>query len=431
LLQIRPDSPLKAFSGTAPQRAKFRPLVSEPNAALEFEEALRRVLAFATPLPSEAIALAGAARRVLAEDVVTPCDLPRFSYSAMDGYAVASSDVAQAALPLELAVSGESRAGVVPPDLVAGSAMRISTGAALPHGADCVVIQEDVERTERGVRFRERPAAGENVRRAGEDLKQGAIALARGTRLTPFHLGLLASLDRTDVLVTRRVRLALLSTGDELRDPGSTPGSFGVPESNSVAVAALAAERAHAIVVASLRAKDEPGEIRERIRALRAAAPDVIVTIGGASVGDHDHVKPALTSEGASLAIYKVKIKPGKPFGFGRLGSSLVLALPGNPVSAQLGFALFGLPLLRALASDARPEPARHRRRLASAIRQKTGRLGFLRATVQGARVTPHDNQASGSSVSLAHADALIVVPADVELLPAGADVEVLLLDEL
>lgn len=407
--------------------------MSEPSAsALEFEEALRRVLSFATPLPSEAIAVAAAARRVLAEDVVAPCDLPRFAYSAMDGYAVASRDLARATPPFELEISGESRAGAEPPELVAGSAMRISTGAALPHGADCVVIQEDVERTERGVRLHQRPQARENVRRAGEDLQQGAIAIARGTRLTPFHLGLLASLDRTEVRVTRRVRLALLATGDELRDPGTAaPDRFGVPESNGVAVAALAQERAHAEVVASLRGKDDPDALRERIRALLSAAPDVIVTIGGASVGDHDHVKQALTSEGASLAIYKVKIKPGKPFGFGRLGSSFVLTLPGNPVSAQLGFALFGLPLLRALALDQRPMTARRVRKLASAIRQKPGRLGFVRATLEGDRVVPHDNQASGSSVSLAHADALILVPADVASLPAGADVEVLLLDEL
>lgn len=405
--------------------------MSEPNVALEFEEALRRVLSFATPLPSEELPIAAALRRVLAEDVVAGCALPRFSYSAMDGYAIAARDLAGTP-PFELPVRGESRAGGEPAELVAGTAMRISTGAALPAGADAVVIQEDVERTERGVRFAVRPAAGENVRRAGEDIEKGALAIARGTRLTPFHLGLLASLDRTHVRVTRRVKLALLSTGDELRDPGvPNLGGYGIPESNSVAVAALSLDRAHADVVDALRARDEPAAIRECLRALQSATPDVIVTIGGASVGDHDHVKQALSSEGADLAIYKVKIKPGKPFGFGRLASSLVLALPGNPVSAQLGFALFGLPLLRALSGDARPEPARRTRRLASAIRQKTGRLGFVRATQSGDRVVPHSNQASGSSVSLAHADALIVVPADADSLPAETNVEVLLLDEL
>lgn len=405
--------------------------MNEPSVALEFEEALKRVLSLAAPLPAEELPIAAALQRVLVEDIVAECELPRFSYSAMDGYALATRDLAGAP-PFKLGLSGESRAGAEPSELVAGTAMRISTGAALPAGADCVVMQEDVERNEHGVRLAQRPVPFENVRRAGEDLKRGAVAIARGTRLTPFHLGLLAALDRTHVRVTRRVRLALLATGDELRDPGRpTPNGFGIPESNSATIAALALDRARADVVVSLRARDDPAELRERLREARSATPDVIVTIGGASVGDHDHVKQTLTTEGAVLTIYKVKIKPGKPFGFGRLGSSLVLALPGNPVSAQLGFALFGLPLLRALSAAARPEPTRRLRELGSAIRQKTGRLGFLRATLEGERALPHAQQASGSSVSLAHADALVVVPADVEFVAEGASVEVLLLDEL
>jgi molybdopterin molybdotransferase len=407
-----------------------RPVKPE-SVALEFEEALARVLSVATCLTSERTALLDARGRVLAEDIVAACDLPRFSYSAMDGYALASAELVGSP-PYELGVSGESRAGAEPPELVPGSAVRISTGAAMPARADSVVMNEDVERTTAGVRLNERPSPGDNLRKAGEDLARGSIAVARGTRLSPFHLGLLASLDRQHVAVTRRPRLALLSTGDELRDPGSmSERAYAIPESNGVALASLAIERCSAEIVATLRARDDRDEIRDKLRSLAALAPDVLITIGGASVGEHDHVKQALEAEGAALSIYKVKMKPGKPFGFGRIGSSLVLGLPGNPVSAALGFALFGLPLLRALGGETRTRAPRHTRTLAAPLRQKTGRLGFYRATLDGDRVLPDANQASGSSVSLARADALIVMPSDVEALQAGASVEVLLLSEL
>jgi molybdopterin molybdotransferase len=302
----------------------------------------------------------------------------------------------------------------------------------MPARADSVVMKENAERTAVGVRLGQRPSPGDNVRKAGEDLARGSIAIARGTRLSAFHLGLLASLDRPHVAMTRRPRVALLSTGDELRDPGSpSERRYAIPESNSVALAGLAMERGGAAVVATLRARDDRDEIRDALRSLVSLSPDVLVTIGGASVGDHDHVKQALADEGASLSVYKVKMKPGKPFGFGRIGQCLVLGLPGNPVSAGLAFALFGLPLLRALAGETRIHARRHTRILAAPLRQKTGRLGFYRATLDGERVLPDVNQASGSSVSLARADALIVMPSDVEALETGASVDVLLLDEL
>ncbi|HEY3495037.1 MAG TPA: gephyrin-like molybdotransferase Glp [Polyangiaceae bacterium] len=401
---------------------------------LTFDEARALLLRAACPLPAETIATKLAHGRVLARELQAPAAIPPFAYSAMDGFALAVADL-PASGPWELPVAGESRTGYPSSALEPGKAARISTGAELPAGADAVVPRELTAATDAGIRVTELPRRGQHIRRAGEDLALGAVAIARGARLGPAHLGLALSLDQTELEVTRRPRVAILATGDELRAAGSPAGPGKIPDSVSLPLSVLA-ERAGA----SARVLPHVGD--ERTATERAIADglrdtDLLLTVGGVSVGDHDWVRPALAAQGIELEFWKVAIKPGKPLAFGRKHASgpAVLGLPGNPASALVTFALFGMPYLRALQGDARPLPRSSRLPLARAFEHKPGRLEFVRATVEpGAGTTlvrPLENQASGALTSLAWADALAVIPAEAARVEAGSLIEVFLLDEI
>jgi molybdopterin molybdotransferase len=395
---------------------------------LPFEEALSRILAAAPALSTERIKLAQAVGRVLAEDLIARTPLPGFDYSAMDGYAVARAELVGAG-PWELPVVGESRAGAQAPQLSAGTTCRIFTGAPIPEGADAVVMQEDVMRDGGSARFLAQPALGAHIRRRGEDLAAGAAALSQGTRLTAFQVGLAAAVDRDELLVARRPQVTILCTGEELRDPGSPEFPGSIPDSNGPSLAALVtAAGAQAVIAPRIR-----DDLQVTEAAIRGAlhGSDLLLTVGGVSVGEHDLVKVALANVGVELEFWKVQIRPGKPLAFGRFGQTLILGLPGNPVSAQLTFALFGMPLLRQMQGDRRPVPARSRARLNSALRQSPGRTGFYRAQLQGDLAITASNQASGSAVSLAQADALLILPADSSGLAAGESVEMIRLAEL
>ncbi len=395
---------------------------------LPFDDALRRILEAAPALGSERVSLEQGVGRVLAEDLIARAPLPGFDYSAMDGYAVAQSAFSDAG-PWSLAVRGESRAGALAPVLAPHSACRIFTGAPIPEGADTVVMQEDVTREGDTARFNVAPKLGAHIRRRGEDLAQGAIALSRGTRLNAFRIGLAAAVDRSDFLVARRPRVSILCTGEELRDPGSAAVAGTIPDSNGPSLAAMA-QSAGGLTRIEPRTGDT---LQATQSALRAALQDtdLLLTVGGVSVGEHDLVKAALSNVGAQLDFWKVLIRPGKPLAFGRLGNTLILGLPGNPVSAQLTFALFGMPLLRAMQGDTKPVPARGKARLHNALRQQPGRTGFYRAQLEGDLAITASNQASGSPVSLAHADALLIIPADSAGFEAGESVEMIRLAEL
>jgi molybdopterin molybdotransferase len=392
---------------------------------LDFELARERILDQVKPLPTELIPVADADGRVLAEDLVSEVDLPPFDYSAMDGYAVRAEDFVGEG-PWRLPVSLEQRAGAEGGLLAPGSAARIFTGAPLLDGASAVIMQEDAERASAGafVTFRSAPKLGAHVRRRGEDLARGAVALARGTRLNPFRIGLAAALDKAAVPVARRPKVFLLCTGDELREPGSVPRPGSIPDSNGPSLAALA-RRAGAEVRLLPRSTDDLAATREAIRRALVEC-DVLLTVGGVSVGDHDVVKMALEAEGVGIDFWKVKIKPGKPLAFGRKDSALVLGLPGTPA-----LCLFGLPLLRALQGDARAVPEAIEVRLASNISQKPGRLGFYRARLVNGAAEVHANQASGAPTSMANADLLVMVPADASGVEAGSLVPALRLDDL
>lgn len=403
---------------------------------MDFQDARNKILTAVESrqhFPTERVALRQAAGRVLAEQVKSPVPVPGNDYSAMDGYAVNTSDFAGGG-EISLPETGTCQTGHPVVQVERGGCVRIFTGAHIPPGADAVVMQENTERAGDVVKFLRRPSSakpspGDNIRRAGEDLQVGDEVLPRGLRLSGYQLGLLASVERSEVLVAARPQVTILCTGDELRPPGNSFAPGNLAESNSVALAALIEQAGGSVAVGPI-VRDEKAEM---VRALLAAlsAADVVVTVGGVSVGDHDVVAPALQEMGAEILFHKVKIKPGKPVLFARWGDKFVLGLPGNPSSAQVTFALFGLPLIRALQGDLSSVPEARKARLTEAFGQRPGRTGFYRGRLRGDEVEILKNQASGASTSIAWGNALVVVEAECERLEVGEQVSVMSLDAL
>jgi molybdopterin molybdotransferase len=399
-------------------------MATEKAGMLLFEQARARLLSDVRCVSSERVALADAAGRVLAEDLRAREPLPPFDNSAMDGYAVATEDL-EGPGPWRLEVTGESSAGSEPLALAKRTACRIFTGAPLPSRADAVVMQEHVVRDGNAVRFEARPRVLQHVRRAGEDLARNAVALGAGTRLSP-GARLAGMLDRAVLPVARQPRVTVLCTGDELRAPGDEPRPASIPESNSAPLAALARQAGASVRVAPI-ARDEPHAM---LRAIEQAldGTDVLLTVGGVSVGDRDVVRPALERAGVKLDFWRVAIKPGKPLAVGRSAAAHVLGLPGNPASAVVTFALFGVPLLRAMQGDARPVGAALRVRLGAARKRPADRLELVRATLvvetESLVARVHDNQSSGAATSLAHSDGVAFVPPGEGEIEAGGTVE-------
>lgn len=398
---------------------------------LPFHEARARVLQSATALSPERCGVESSVGRVLAEDLFATQPMPAFDYSAMDGYAVRASEIGAGA---ELTVVGESRTGGELPELKPGTACRIFTGARIPPGADAVVMQEHATRTGDSVRMERAVRPGDHIRRAGEDLAVGVRVLPRGTRLTAYHVGLLCALGRTKVSVSRRPSVAILSTGDELREVGAIDRPGSVIDSNGPGLAAMVRQCG-----GDARVLPFAGDSMEATRtALEQAMErsDLVLTVGGVSVGDHDLVRAALSDIGVSLDFWRVAIKPGKPVALGRSpGGSTVLCLPGNPSSAMLTFVLFGAPLLRTLQGDLRAAPGSVKALAAGEIRHAPGRLEFVRGrldeTSSPARFAALPNQSSGSVSSFAWANALAMIPLDAENIVMGAEVECMRLDDV
>ncbi len=392
---------------------------------LPFDEARARLLTQVRVLPSERVALASAVGRVLAGDLVAPNPQPGFDHSAMDGYAVATGDVTGDG-PWKLPVAGESSAGREGPALARGSACRIFTGAAVPAGADAVIMQEKVKREGGTIAFDERPRPRQHIRFAGEDMARRAVALASGTRLRAGSLALAAMLGLGELPVARRPRVTIVCTGDELLLPGEPSRPASIFESNSAALGALARQAEADVRVAPI-ARDDPAGMRQAIEQALDGT-DVLLTVGGVSVGDHDVVRPALEGAGVTLDFWRVAIKPGKPLAVGRRAGAYVLGLPGNPASAIVTFTLFGLPLLRAMQGDARPVPMPLRVQLKTARKRSPDRLELVRAALRvqdGVVVAEaHDNQASGAATSLAGSDGLAFVPPGEAPLAAGSTVD-------
>ena len=390
---------------------------------ISIAEARERVLAEVRPLPAEDVPLGAALGRVLAEDARSAEDLPPFDSSAMDGFAVVAGPAA------ELAIVGESRAGrPAERALAPGEAIRISTGAVVPAGADAVVPVERVEATDGRVRVPD-TTAGANIRRSGEDVRAGEAVISAGAELGPAELAVLAALGIPRARCGGAPAVAVLVTGDELVEPGEPLRPGQIRNSNAYALAAQAS-RAGARVTGTSVVGDE----RDATEAALAAAldhADVVCVSGGVSVGPHDHVKPALAALGVEERFWGVALKPGKPTWFGARDGKLVFGLPGNPVSAMVTFHLFARPALRALAGAATPD--RH----AHAILDEPWKLNpgreqvlrcRLRAADDGWHVAPTKAQGSHVLSSMLDADAFALVPAGEGELAPGARVDIELL---
>jgi molybdopterin molybdotransferase len=392
-----------------------RPLVA-------YRDAVERILAGFEPRAPERVPISDALGLVLAEDVVAGLDVPGFDNSAMDGFAIRSSDT-QGAKPVVLRLVDDLPAGSDPRITVEpGTAATIMTGAPLPPGADAVVPWEDTERREDEVAVLVEIAPGRHVRPRGEDVRAGDTVIASGATLGPVHVGVIASLGITHVRAVPRPRVAVLSSGDELVPPGGKLMPGQVFDANRAVITALC-EREGVTVVAEALLPDEPDVMTDWLNEVAAKA-DLVVTTGGASVGEHDWIRAILEKEGA-LELWRVAIKPGKPIAFGRIAGTPVLALPGNPGSAFVGMHVFVLPALRKLAGRD-PTPRSVQARLGGAVKGSPSRTLFCRVRLDGELAHPLEAQSSVVLSNLLPTEGFAVVPPGG--LAEGADVTVELL---
>lgn len=398
---------------------------------ISVDQHLERILDAIQPLPVRDIALMDALGMPIAEDVAAGVPLPGFDNSAMDGYAVTFADVADARAdrPIHLPVVGEIAAGQ--PGLMAiapGTAAKIMTGAPVPAGCDAVVPYEWTDRGIGQVRIDKAPQQGQHIRRAGEDVEQDEIVVSEGTVLGERHIGLLAAVGRAAVRSRPRPRVVIMSTGSELRAPGTRLEPGTIHDSNSYLLAA-AVRAAGGIAYRTQPVDDDPKRFAEALSDQLVRA-DLVVTSGGVSAGDYDVVKEALE---ADLWFGGVKMQPGKPQGFGLLGEDKVpvFTLPGNAVSAYVSFQVFVLPALRRLQGRTPPVPATRTAKLTHGLSSPEGRQQYLRASFDASTVAPVGGAGSHLIGDLANSNALIVVPAEVTALAPGDQVEVMLLDRI
>ncbi len=389
------------------------------------EEHRAVVTALLPSMPAERVPLAQAHGRVLAEDLPALVALPGFDNSAMDGYAARAAELA--ALPARMPVADDIPAGrtdVRP--LEAGTVQRIMTGAPLPEGADVVVPVEQTDARTDVVEIRSCPAAGTHLRRAGEDIAAGTVALAAGTPLGAAQLGLAAAVGHRELPVARRPRVLVLSTGSELVEPGAALLPGQIYESNSALLAAAVedaggtARRLHFV----------PDDVDEFLTTVRAelATADLLVTSGGVSAGAYEVVKDAFAALG-TVEFVKVAMQPGGPQGAGTVDGVPVVTLPGNPVSSFVSFEVFVRPAMRRALGHATPDRLRAPAALAEPLRSPAGRRQYLRGRYDGGQVSQVGGPGSHLVAHLARANCLVVVPEDVTELPAGASVDVVLIE--
>jgi len=398
-------------------------------ALMPVADALSAVLAGAEPLPEEMVALDAAHTRVLARDVASLRTQPPQAMSAMDGYAVRAADAS--AVAARLKVIGEVAAGRPFEKTVrAGEAVRIFTGGVIPDGADAVIIQEDTVVESGGITITEAASQGRHIRPAGIDFRKGDVLLAKGTRLADRDLSLAAGMNYPQLAVHRRPKVAILATGDELVMPGVTPGPGQIVYSNGYALRALArAEGAETIDLGI--AADTVDATTQGIRRARDSGADILITTGGASVGDHDLVKQSLEAEGVTMAFWRIAMRPGKPMMHGRLGAMRVIGLPGNPVSSYVCGFLFLVPLIRALSGRGTIHHAHETALLGRDLGANDLREDYLRARLKtradGALIaTPVEHQDSSLLGNLAAARALVIRAPFAPAAAAGSPCDIL-----
>jgi molybdopterin molybdotransferase len=391
------------------------------------EAALARIRDSLTPLPGELIGLNEGLGRVLAEDLASRRTQPPFAVSAMDGYAVRAADLAE--VPIRLKLVGYVPAGARHVGVVgAGEAVRIFTGAPIPDGADTVVIQEDTLAEGESVLIRDAPRPGQHIRAAGIDYVEGQIGLTAGTRLGARDLGLAAGMNRPWLMVRRRPRVAILPTGDEVALPGDPVGPNQIVSSNGVALAALVTGAGGVPIQLGI-GRDDSASLQSL--AAGAVGADLLVTIGGASVGEHDLVQQALGQSGLDIDFWKIAMRPGKPLMFGRIGATPMLGLPGNPVSALICGLLFLVPALERLQGLPGDAPASESALAGIDLPANDHRQDYLRARLEAGadgywRATPFHKQDSSMMSALAAADALILRPPNAPPAPADSPIRII-----
>jgi len=390
-------------------------------------EARARILAAIAPVGTEQVSLAQAAGRTLAADALARLTQPPKAVSAMDGYAVRAVDVGK--VPVTLKVIGAAPAGrPFAGNVGAGEAVRIFTGAPLPEGADAVVIQEDTAADRNNVIIKEAAPLGQFVRKAGLDFKEGDALLRAGRVLSPRDVGLCAAMNVPWLTVRRKPRIAILATGDEIVQPGEALGPGQIVSSNSWALAAFVEANGGEAINIGI-APDEKATLKTMADSARGA--DLLVTTGGASVGDHDLVQSALGEIGLSLDFWKIAMRPGKPLMFGKIGATPLLGLPGNPVSSMVCSLLFLAPMLAKFLGRAETEPGRITAHLGADLKANDLREDYLRCTLARAAdglivANPFRAQDSSMMATLAKADGLILRAPHAPALKAGDAVEVI-----
>ncbi len=394
------------------------------TARLPLDEAQARLLALVEPLPVERVDVESALGRYLAEPLLARRTQPAAHQSAMDGYAVAAGDLAGPWRVIGESAAGHPFSGRLEP----GSAVRISTGAMLPDSADAVIVQEDIEREgDRIALTGEAPCPPtKHIRRQGMDFHRGTSLLGAGSRIGPAQIALAITAGHKHLAVHRRPCLAIIDSGDELAVDYDNCGPHQVPASNGAMLAAMAASVPCEI--------ERLGPVADRMDAIamvleRAGDADLIVTSGGASVGDHDLIRPALAAWGADIDFWRIAIKPGKPLLVARRGRQLVLGLPGNPVSSHVTAYFFMLPLLRILLGAAEPLPRPLRAVLSAPLKPGGSRREFLRARWNGSEIAALGLQDSGALSSLAASNALIERAAHAAAAPVGETITAYLLE--
>jgi molybdopterin molybdotransferase len=391
-------------------------------ALMPVADALAAVLDGVQPLPEEQVALLDAFHRTLSRDVAALRTQPPAAMSAMDGYAVRTADAGNGA---RLKVIGESAAGrPFQKSVSPGEAVRISTGGVVPEGADAIVIQEDVERDHDSVTLSAPAILGRHIRKTGIDFREGDVLLKRGTLLNDRDLSLAAGMNHATLPVHRRPKLAILATGDELEMPGSELGPGQIVSSNAYALHALA-RGAGADTIDLGIARDTIEDTTRAIHKAHELGADILVTTGGASVGDHDVVKASLESEGVDMVFWQIALRPGKPLMHGRLGSMRVIGLPGNPTSSYICSFLFLVPLIRAFSGRSSVHHIIETAVLGSDVRVNDHRQEYLRARLSTnadgiAVVTPVNLQDSSLLGNLSVAQALVIREPHAPAVPAG-----------
>ena len=400
---------------------------------IQVREALDKILSQIQFKGVEKIPLDQALGRVLAEDVVSRVNNPPLDNSAMDGYALIAQDIQSATPenPVKLEVVEEIAAGYTAKGtLKPGQTMRIMTGAPIPPGADAVLMQEDTQKDGNSILCLDRADVEENIRRAGEDVKIGEGVLKKGTTLSPAHIGMMAVVGRSQIAVSQRPTVSILSTGDEILELDETPQGPQIFNSNGHMLAAQI-KSAGGIPLYLGIAKDTEKDLMEKFElALKA---DIVVSSGGVSVGDYDLVKSSLQKMGQDMLFWKVAMKPGKPLAFGRIGKIPIFGLPGNPVSSFVSFEQFVRPSLRKVLGCSDLSHKTVQAKLTRTIHKKPGRLHFLSSIVSWTdgeyTVTPAGEQGSGILKSAANANSLLIFPLEADEIKQGQEVAVQLLE--